>query len=84
MNLLEWQKIGERHEERILVVEFRARVPGGWLVKTVSTMTGIHPGYPSVVAKVFLPDPDNEWGKEFEWKVPEPTVGQVDASKVRL
>lgn len=64
--LLEWEPMDDDSHER-------ARVPGGWLVKThqdvlVSLHEDMQPsgGYAWQTSMTFVPDPAHIWGKDHE------------------
>ena len=56
---MEWEEIDENHH--------RAKVHGGWLVKTYesvfhqSDINGMQDGWDWRVAMAFVPDPNHEW-----------------------
>jgi hypothetical protein len=63
MKLIEWEEIDGRG------LTFRAKVPGGWLIKALEVI--FHPeeylmtkwGLDYRVTVTFIPDPIHEWGK---------------------
>lgn len=62
MNLLDWQDISGGNG-----LEFRAEVPGGWLVKVIENVVhdkeraGMTGGWDWRVAITFVPDPEHMW-----------------------
>ncbi|KKX53268.1 hypothetical protein X546_20545 [Brevibacillus borstelensis cifa_chp40] len=57
---MEWEQIDKYGEE------FRAKVPGGWLVKICfevahDTSNGLQSGWDWRPALAFVPDPNHEW-----------------------
>lgn len=55
--MLKWEQLEQDHAGYI----YRARVPGGWLVKEVLTDCR-DSGYEWRSSLVFIPDPDRTWG----------------------
>ena len=54
---IKWEKIEQ--ESSTGNHSYRSKVPGGWIVRLVST--GIHP---ATISHVFLPDKKHEWLEE--------------------
>lgn len=59
MNLLDWERIddGTGH-----ACEYRAEVPGGWLIKIIPFSPPENRTYH--LALTFLPDPEYVWGRK--------------------
>ncbi|RLG55660.1 MAG: hypothetical protein DRN95_07635 [Candidatus Hydrothermarchaeota archaeon] len=63
--LLEWEKIDDNG------FEWRAAVPGGWIIKVLDYVVHFNDGqrrdgYDWRPAMTFLPDPEHNWGKKEE------------------
>ncbi len=59
---LYWEQIKTFHNEKQArdgTQEWRARVPGGWLIKTLNSMT-------SAGGITFYPDPKHEWNENSQ------------------
>jgi hypothetical protein len=69
MAVLRWEAVvsaGNAHGADDLTTYWRAAVPGGWVLRSVSFDDPCDSGPESVLAPtlVFIPDPEHAWGSE--------------------